>query len=364
MLDMLKGIWGALKAPRTFSEYVAQQLGRGLLNGPPVRADVLKLVPRWLSRMARCERLRAAARAERGLHVPSVLFLAVTGRCNLRCRHCYTQRYAKEHMALPLARRILGEARELGVAIAVVSGGEPLLHRDFFQIPGEMPDVPFIVFTNGALVRPFLDDGLATPNMLWVVSVDGPREWNDARRGEGSYDVSMAAMDTLRERRIPFGFSVTMSGDNVAAAATPDFVGTLVARGCRSGFFLEQIPSPPTTPPLAEQIEAGLARCRAAFSIPIIGFPADELRFGGCQAGGNGIAHISPDGYLEPCPAARLAADCLQDVSLAAALSNPFFQEFRDLKDRFAHEGESCSYSGHEETFERALDRLGARSTV
>jgi len=297
--------------------------------------------------------------------VPSVLFLAVTGRCNLRCRHCYTQRYAKEHMALPLARRILAEARELGVAMIVVSGGEPLLHRDFFQIPGEMPDVPFIVFTNGALVRAFLDDGLATPNMLWVVSVDGPREWNDARRGEGSYGAALAAMDVLRESRRPFGFSVTLSGDNVAAAATPDFVGSLVARGCRSGFFLEQIPSPPTTPPLAEQIEAGLARCRAAFSIPIIGFPADELRFGGCQAGGNGIAHISPDGYLEPCPAARLAADCLQDVSLAQALSNPFFQEFRDLKDRFSEERESsCTYSGHEETFEQALDRLGARSTV
>ncbi len=44
---------------------------------------------------------------------------------------------------------------------------------------------------------------------------------------------------------------------------------------------------------------------------------------GGCQAGGNGISHVSPDGYLEPCPAARLAADSLAEVSLAEALSNP-----------------------------------------
>ncbi len=59
MLDMLKGIWGSIKEPATFSEYVTQQLGRGLLTGGPMRADVLRLVPQWLARMARCERLRA-----------------------------------------------------------------------------------------------------------------------------------------------------------------------------------------------------------------------------------------------------------------------------------------------------------------
>lgn len=365
MLDMLRGLAGSLRKPRTFSEYVTQQMGRGLLAGPPVRPDVMKLAPAWLSRMGRCERLRAAARQERGLHVPSVLFMAITGRCNYRCPHCYTQRYAKEHMAVPMARRILREAQELGVGLIVVSGGEPLLHREFFAIPGEMPEVPFIVFTNGSLLRGFLNDGLATPNMLWLVSVDGPLDPCDARRGAGSFETAMDAMAALRERDIPFGFSITLSGDNVASATAPESVGMLVERGCRSGFFLEQIPSPPVEPPLAEQIEAGLARCRAALDVPIIGFPADELRFGGCQAGGNGIAHISPDGFLEPCPAARLAADCLAEVPLAQALANPFFKEFRDLKDRYANEGDSaCSYSGHEETFEQALTRLGARCTV
>ncbi len=364
MLDMLKGLWGSIKEPATFSEYVTQQFGRGLFAGGPVRADILKLVPQWLSRMGRCERLRAAALKEQGLHVPSVLFMAITGRCNYRCRHCYTQRYAKQDMALPLARRILTQGRELGIGLIVVSGGEPLLHRDFFQIPSGMLDVPFLVFSNGSLVPAFLDDGLATPNMLWLISVDGPREFNDARRGEGSYDTALRAMAALRERRIPFGFSATVSGGNVAAATDPEFVRSLAAEGCRSGFFLEQIPSPPVEPPLPDQIEAGLARCRQECSVPIVGFPADEVRFGGCQAGGNGIAHVSPDGYLEPCPAARLAADNLREVPFADAVAKPFFKEFRDLKERFSHENGSCSYSGHEETFEQALARLGAHSTV
>ena len=56
-------------------------------------------------------------------------------------------------MQLPLARRILSEAHDLGVGLVVVSGGEPPLHPGFFQLPREMLDIPFIVFTNGAYVR-------------------------------------------------------------------------------------------------------------------------------------------------------------------------------------------------------------------
>jgi len=363
MLNTLRAVTGMVKEPATFSEYVCQQFARGLLNGPRLPARFLAQVPRWLARMGRCERLRAEALA-RGLHVPSVLFMAVTGRCNYRCPHCYTQRYAKQDMPLPLARDIISQAHQLGVAMVVVSGGEPLLNRPFFQLPPEFPDIPFIVFTNGTLLRGFLEAGLDSPNMLWLLSVDGPRDFNDARRGPGSYDAAIAAMDLLRQRRYPFGFSATLSGDNVAAATTPDFVASMVARGCRAGFFLEQIPSPPVEPPLSDQIEAGLQRCRPSTAIPIIGFPADEVRFGGCQAGGNGIAHVSPDGYLEPCPAARLAADSLREVPLAQALANPFFTGFRDLKEHHARDSEACSYAGREETFEQTLARFGAHSTV
>jgi len=293
-----------------------------------------------------------------------VLFIAVTGRCNFRCKHCYTQGLPKKHMDLALARRIVSEACELGTSLIIVSGGEPLLHRDFFQIPREMPDVPFVVFTNGTYVEEFLREGRESPNLLWMVSCDGPREYNDARRGAGSFDIALAAMASLRARGIPFGFSATVSVDNVTAAVAPEFMASLVERGCRSGFVLEQIPGPPSDPPVGDIITRRLAVCRERLDVPIIGFPADEIRFGGCQAGGDGICHVSTDGHLEPCPAAHLAADSLAEVSLEAALSSPFFKEFRELKARFSTGNESCSYDGKEESFEGALARYGAHSTV
>lgn len=364
MLNALSAYPGLTRQPETFSEYVTQQIGLGLLRGGPLRPDIEELAPQWLARLMKCEEMRAAARSERGLHAPSVLFMAITGRCNLRCRHCYTQGYAKEDMDLALARRILSEAHDLGVGVVVVSGGEPLLHPGFFEIVRDMPDMPFVSFTNGTYMPEFLDAGLESPNTLWLVSIDGPQPWNDARRGEGTFDVALSAMEALRARGLFFGFSATLSGDNVAAAMSSDFVSSLFARGCRCAFFLGQVPTPPTDPSLCDQIDEGLARCRQEFDVPIIGFPADEGRFGGCKAGGNGVAHVSVDGHLEPCPAARLAADSLSEVSLETALRNPFFAEFRDLKERFSHEHGSCTYSGHEETFEEALARYGARPTV
>jgi len=364
MMDALVSLSRLVREPRTFSEYITQQIAIGLRNGPPLRRDVAAKLPGLFHRMVRCEAIRETARETRGVQAPAVLFMAVTGKCNLRCSHCYTQRYAREHMALPLARRILEQAHELGVALFVLSGGEPLLYPEFFGLPREMPDVAFMVFTNGILVPQFLADGLESPNLFWLVSVDGPREAHDARRGRGSYDAALTAIDALREARLPLGFSITLSTDNVLAATEPEFVASLAARGCRSGFFLQQIPGPPSDPPVAQVIDERLALCRRELDVPIIGFPADEARFGGCQAGGGGIAHVSPDGFVEPCPAARLAADSLLDVTLEAAFASPFFKEFPELEILHAHGDDACSYSDHAADFERTLARYGARPTV
>ena len=54
MKDVLRGLSYVLGEPTTFSQYVAQQIGVGLLKGRPFRREVMELVPRWLSRMMAC----------------------------------------------------------------------------------------------------------------------------------------------------------------------------------------------------------------------------------------------------------------------------------------------------------------------
>jgi MoaA/NifB/PqqE/SkfB family radical SAM enzyme len=348
----------------TFGEYMFCQSARAFSSGPPLGPAVTAHLPVLLGRMTRAQALRERALRERGVPVPAVLFLAVTSECNYSCSHCYTQGYDTGHMDLALAERILSEAYDLGVALIIVTGGEPLLHREFFSLPPAMPDLPFMVFTNGTLVPTFLEEGAASPNMLWVVSVDGPWPWNDIRRGPGSYDMAVLAMDALRISGLPFGFSSALTADNAGAALDRGFVSQMADLGCRAGIFIEQLPAPPTHPPLGQQIARGLARCRRVSPIPLVGFPADEVRYGGCQAGGEGIIHISPEGLVEPCPAAHIAVDSLGDVSLEEALAGPFLEEFRRLKDAVTTGEESCAYVEHEAGIQAGLADLGCRATV
>jgi len=348
--------------PTTFDDYLLKHAAKAFFSGPALRGEVVARLPRLLARMVACRAMRAE-RAKRGLHTPALLFLAVTGICNLRCGHCYTRGYRSGHMDLALARRILTEAHDLGVSTIVVSGGEPLLHREFFDLVRAMPNVPFIVFSNGKLVPAFVEDGLASPNMLWSISVDGPREANDARRGEGTYQIVCEAMAALKSQGLPFGFAATLAGNNVVPALSLEFVTEMAERGSRTGFVLEQIPSPPADPPVGRQISARLAAVRQKSPIPLIGFPADEPLYGGCQAGGKGMLHISPEGAVEPCPASRVAVNSLTEVSLAEALANPFLRDLRRKGEELSEDAQPCHHVGDTAPLQAIMADYGARVT-
>jgi MoaA/NifB/PqqE/SkfB family radical SAM enzyme len=65
------------------------------------------------------------------------LMLELTYACDLRCGFCYNE---KDHpgrtLSLEEYRRILREARAEGALFLTLTGGEPTLHRDFFEIGG------------------------------------------------------------------------------------------------------------------------------------------------------------------------------------------------------------------------------------
>ena len=68
------------------------------------------------------------------LGVPLSVHLDLTYRCNERCQHCYLEH--DDHGEMPLAeiRGLLGQLQEAGVFYLTLSGGEPLLRRDCFEI--------------------------------------------------------------------------------------------------------------------------------------------------------------------------------------------------------------------------------------
>lgn len=73
------------------------------------------------------------AKAQR-LGIPISAHLDITYRCNERCEHCYLDHDDKGEMTTAEIKRILDEMAEAGVFFLTISGGEPLLRKDCFEI--------------------------------------------------------------------------------------------------------------------------------------------------------------------------------------------------------------------------------------
>ncbi|MCC6641764.1 MAG: radical SAM protein [Deltaproteobacteria bacterium] len=130
----------------------------------------------------------------------------ITNRCNLSCRHCFVFREANPNEAPESIRDELGDAEVLetlaglrdrhGITTMLWMGGEPLL-RPRLLAEGVRLFPRNTITTNGT--APLIDFG---PGVLYVVSLDGPEDLNDALRGDGVFRRVMRNLS-----RIPEGFS-------------------------------------------------------------------------------------------------------------------------------------------------------------
>src|SRR5215469_9486772 len=88
------------------------------------------------------------------LGVPLGVHLDLTWRCNERCLHCYLDHDDQGEMTFEEISRLLGQMAEAGVFLLTLSGGEPLLRKDFFAIVRRARELMFNVKlkTNGILI--------------------------------------------------------------------------------------------------------------------------------------------------------------------------------------------------------------------
>ena len=89
------------------------------------------------------------------LGVPISAHVDITYRCNERCEHCYLEHDDKGEMTAAEVFDILGQLADAGVFFLVISGGEPMLRRNFFPILERARSLLFNVKlkTNAVLIR-------------------------------------------------------------------------------------------------------------------------------------------------------------------------------------------------------------------
>jgi len=150
---------------------------------------------------------------------------AVTYRCLLNCEHCLTKPLIdpdREEMTAAQAVRAIRDLADFGVLFVNVTGGEPLLREDIFDIlagAGRGRDMLITLASNGLLIdgktaRDIKRSGVA----IVALSLDGPdaKSHDKSRGSPGAFDKLMAAVDNLKSACVPIWFTTILTRENAA----------------------------------------------------------------------------------------------------------------------------------------------------
>ena len=304
-------------------------------KSPAVRRAVMGTLTKLL---VKGDGRREKFKAETGFPAPILLVISPTMRCNMSCYGCYAGKYESQaDLGLDTFERILCEAEEMGVYFAVISGGEPLiLGDDLWDVIERHPSIMFQVYTNGTLIDRDTARRLARiGNAYPCISVEGFEEETDARRGAGTFEKVIRAMEYLREEGVFFGFSATATRDNNELIVSERFVDYYREKGCVVGWYFHYVPvgrepGVELMPTPEQRIfrREEMVKRRASRDILLADFWNDGPLVGGCLAGGRYL-HINSNGDAEPCVFAHFAVDNVKDKSLKEILQSPLFTEIR-----------------------------------
>ena len=281
---------------------------------------------------------REQVEKETGIHVPITLLIDPTTACNLKCPGCWAGEYSKHDQLEPeLLDRILDEAKELGIFGIVMSGCEPFLYPYLLDMAEKHDEQAFMIYTNGTRIDDEVADRLQkVGNISPCVSIEGWREETDSRRGQGTYDKVLAAMERLHERGILFGASITVTRKNYKEVTSDEFIDFLIDKGVRYIWAFHYIPigrTPNTDLMILPEQRAYLyertAYLRENKLMTYVDFWNDGELTNGCIAGGDSFFHITAKGDVEPCVFVHFAVDNIRDKSLKEVLGSPFFREYQ-----------------------------------
>jgi radical SAM protein with 4Fe4S-binding SPASM domain len=135
------------------------------------------------------------------------LELQITDACNLRCKHCYIGDARQNELTPEQVEKVLHEFEKMQGLRVLITGGEPLVHKNFHEINEKLPDffIRKVLFTNGVLLNREKLKILKIDEIQ--VSVDGLEPAHDRLRGNGTFKHTLEAMKLALDA----GFDVSVS---------------------------------------------------------------------------------------------------------------------------------------------------------
>ena len=138
-------------------------------------------------------------------------FLEVTSRCNAKCEHCGSscgEKIPKDEIELKYLKKALKEVADAYDATKIllnVTGGEPLLRSDLFELMQYAVDLGYRwgMTTNGMLINKDIAKKIEKTKMDTVsISIDGLKETHEKfRKVPGCFDKIIAGIKLLQKNK-------------------------------------------------------------------------------------------------------------------------------------------------------------------
>lgn len=280
----------------------------------------------------------------------------LTRNCNLNCVHCRAAASKGPHdgeLTLPECKQILDQLAAFASPTIILTGGEPLLRDDIFDIIeyGNAKGLRLVMAINGTLLTEEKAQKLKKGGIKRVsLSLDGKdAKTHDAFRGViGSYNAVMRAADTLNNIDLPFQINTTVTRFNVddlldiynlvktiGAVAWHVFLLVPVGRG-------KELKGKELDTKAYENVlnwlydmesrnEIEMKVTCAPHYYRIVKEKGDTPKSAGCLAG-KSFMFISHRGVAQPCGYLEIASgDILADGVQKVWEESPVFNQLRDL---------------------------------
>ena len=243
--------------------------------------------------------------------------------------------------------------------------------RDLIALCNKHSDCEFLAFTNATLIdEEFADEMLRVKNFVPAISVEGSESDTDGRRGVGTYQRVVKAMEILKRKKLPFGVSCCYTSQNLGSISSEEFMDQLVNWGAKFAWFFHYMPVGNNavaellpSPEQREEMYHRIRNYRKTKPIFTIDFQNDGEYVGGCIAGGRNYLHINPNGDIEPCVFIHYSDSNIREKTLLEALTSPLFMAYHDGQPFNENHLRPCPMLENPEKLMEMVQRTGAHST-
>ena len=154
----------------------------------------------------------------------------ITERCNLHCKHCYSDpKFLKNELEssdlVKILEKFIKQVQIWQLPKETVrisfTGGEPFVKKEFFQLLQKCYEnqnlFSYGILTNGILLNQENIKKIKDLKIDYVqVSLEGMKEINDSIRGKDTFDKIIKAITLLKKEKIPVSISITVNKANLA----------------------------------------------------------------------------------------------------------------------------------------------------